>query len=279
MKLPVVWYRIPPLSVPPYRLSRNRLSRFAGISSQFELAVRRQEHFHQAPGNGFGPFPWAKIDNRDRIWLYWIPQPSDLDASTGPTRIPDPPGDDRRPAAVAQCAAVESGRPRAMASQWISSGWPGWKKTCGGRSAVVRPGGKRSRNFLRPGPADLGPAGGNRRGHSRPPGGDRMRRDRLGQVDAVAEDLSGDGPRRRRSDRPYPAATHRRAERGRTDRRGNRLAAGPRRGLQGPLLRVDRAAKLHQAHDRWHPAGRDAGRSRTSTSTTRSFSTRPTNGR
>ena len=32
------------------------------------------------------------------------------------------------------------------------------------------------------------------------------------------------------------------AERGRTDRRGNRLAAGPRRGLQGPLLRVDRAA-------------------------------------
>ena len=40
----------------------------------------------------------------------------------------------------------------------------------------------------------------------------------------------------RRADRPYAAAPDRRPERGRADRRGNRLALGPRRGLQGPLL-------------------------------------------
>ena len=64
-----------------------------------------------------------------------------------------------------------------------------------------------------------------------------------------------------RPDRSYPAAADRRAERGRTHRGRNRLALGPRRRLQGPLLRSDRPAMLDQAHDRRHPAGRDAERS------------------
>ena len=214
------------------------------ISGTIEIRLLASRHYSMPRWTNSNPDPQAMIADRQRL---------------------------RNALRGIQAAAREESR--------STSGWPAGK----GLAAVGRPlrGPAESgpETDLRPGPADLGPAGGHRRGHSRPPGGDRLRRDRLGQVDPVAEDLPGDGPRRRRPDRPYPAATHRRAERGRTDRRRNRLAPGPRRGLQGPLLRVDRAKQLHQADDRRHPAGRDAERSATSTSTTRSFSTRPTNGR
>ena len=64
----------------------------------------------------------------------------------------------------------------------------------------------------------------------------------------------------RRPDRPHAAPPHCRPQRGGADRRGTGLAAGPRRGLQGPLRRGPLAADLHQADDRRHPPGRDPGR-------------------
>ena len=75
--------------------------------------------------------------------------------------------------------------------------------------------------------ADLGPAGGNRRRHPRPPGSDRLRRNRLAARSTQLPKICLDtGPRRRRADRPHAAAAHRRPQRGRADRRGTRLAAG-----------------------------------------------------
>jgi hypothetical protein len=49
-----------------------------------------------------------------------------------------------------------------------------------------------------------------RRGHQKAPGGHRLRRDRLGQDHAAAEDLPRARARRQRPDRPHPAAPHRR---------------------------------------------------------------------
>ena len=79
--------------------------------------------------------------------------------------------------------------------------------------------------------------------HPRPPGGRRLRRDGLGQVDPVAENLPGAGPRDRRADRPHATPPHRRPQRGGPHRRGTGLALGPRRGLQGPLRRGPLAAR------------------------------------
>ena len=96
---------------------------------------------------------------------------------------------------------------------------------------------RRAADSLRRRTARLGQTRRDRRGHPRQPGGDHLRRDGLGQVDPVAEDLPGTGPRDRRPDRPHAAAADRRPQRRRADRRGAGLAAGPRRGLQGPLRR------------------------------------------
>ena len=168
------------------------------------------------------------------------------------------------------------------AKRWEVARWPA--DAAGRRGAAV--GGlargappRRAADSLRRRSARLGQTRRDRPRHPRPPGGDHLRRDGLGQVDPVAENLPGVGPRHRRPDRPHAAPPHCRPQRGGADRRGVGLAVGPRRGLQGPLRRGPLAADLHQTDDRRHPAGRDPGRRRTWTNTTRSFWTRPTSGR
>ena len=225
-----------------------------GKCEQTQCLVLSTEHY------GLRQHETSSAISGGRGNLAFLPLPIDLDASSRPTRSANLPGDARRPAAAAQSPAGDrGGRARGRASG--ATAGPAGKGVAAVRRSLRGPAEGGAESDVRPGPADLGPAGRHRRGHPRPPGGDRLRRDGLGQIDPVAQDLPGDGPRRRRPDRPYPAATHRRAERGCADRRGNRLAPGPRRGLQGPLLRSHRAAKLRQAHDRRHPAGRDAERS------------------
>ena len=68
-----------------------------------------------------------------------------------------------------------------------------------------------------------------RRGDPRAPGRHRLRRDRLGQDHAAAEDLPRRRARRARADRPHAAAAHRRAR----GRRAHRAGAG-RAGSAGP---------------------------------------------
>ena len=131
---------------------------------------------------------------------------------------------------------------------------------------------------VRCGPADFSPARGDRRGDSRSPGGDRLRRDRLRQVDATAQDLPGNGPRRCRPDRPHAAAADCRPQRGPriAEEIGSPLgrdvgykvrfseSLGPQSYIKlmtdGILLAEHRATRI-------------------STATTRLSSTRPTNGR
>ena len=101
-----------------------------------------------------------------------------------------------------------------------------------GRAARRRPRSRaRSRHrerdrWLPPGTAGQPAPGGHRGRRPRPPGGDRRRRDRLGQDDAAAQDLPGNGTRRRRADRPHPAAADRRPQRRRADRRGAQTDLG-----------------------------------------------------
>ena len=84
------------------------------------------------------------------------------------------------------------------------------------RSTPPRPGSPpaapRSRAITYPGgPARHRAPRRHRRRDPRPPGRDRRRRDRLGQDHPAAQDLPRAGPRRRRADRPHPAAPARRA--------------------------------------------------------------------
>ncbi|KAF1858564.1 hypothetical protein Lal_00015083, partial [Lupinus albus] len=109
-------------------------------------------------------------------------------------------------------------------------------------------------------PPRLRPPRGNRAGADAQPGRDRVRRNRLGQDDAAAEDLPGTGPRRKGHDRPHAAAPHRRVVDGEAHRARTGFAAGRARGLQGPLQRHAVAGRLGQADDGRYPAGRDADR-------------------
>ena len=113
------------------------------------------------------------------------------------------------------------------------------------------------------GAAGLGAARRDRRGDARQPRRDRLRRDRLGQDDAAAEDRARARPRpspRRRPDRPHPAAPDRRVERRQADRRRAEDAARRGRRLQGPLPGPAVGGREREAHDRRHPARRDAER-------------------
>ena len=70
---------------------------------------------------------------------------------------------------------------------------------------------------------------GDRRGDPRAPGRHRVRRDRLGQDDAAAEDLPRRRPRRARAHRPHAAAPHRRARRRRRASRRSSARRSARR--------------------------------------------------
>ena len=85
-------------------------------------------------------------------------------------------------------------------------------------------------------------------------------RDRLGKDHAAAQDLPRGRPRRRRRHRPHAAAAHRRARGRGAHRRGAQGAARRAGGLQAALPGSQPARRSHQADDRRHPAGRDAGR-------------------
>jgi hypothetical protein len=100
------------------------------------------------------------------------------------------------------------------------------------------------------------------------PGRDRLRRNRLGQDHAVAQDRAGARPRQAQrragqgpADRPHAAAPHCRLQRGQAHRRRAEDAAGRRGRLQGALPGPAEPRRLGQADDRRHPAGRDADRS------------------
>ncbi len=101
------------------------------------------------------------------------------------------------------------------------------------------------------------------RADRRAPGGHRLRRNRLGQDDAAAQDLPLDRARRAGADRPHAAAAHRRLDDRAPHRAGTGYAAGRGGRLQGPLHRQDPARRVGQADDRRDPARRDADRSRT----------------
>ena len=94
-----------------------------------------------------------------------------------------------------------------------------------GRAPRRRPSGDR----LSAGTAGLRSARPDRRGDSRASGRHRLRRDRIRQDHADAEDLPRAGARHARPDRPHAAAAHRRAQRRRADRRGARTpSSAPR---------------------------------------------------
>ena len=117
-------------------------------------------------------------------------------------------------------------------------------------------------------PSRFQPPRGNHGRDGRAPGHHRVRRNRLGQDHAVAQDRPGTGarplqcPRRhtRTPDRPHTAAAHCRQQRGQAHCRGAENPAGRGGGLQGALSRHAAKGRLGQADDRRHLAGRDADR-------------------
>ena len=123
---------------------------------------------------------------------------------------------------------------------------PQRRRSASGAASAARalPGAPRQASGVQAAPGISGgtagqrPARRDRRAIPRHPGGDRLRRDGLGQDDPVAEDLPGARPRRRRPDRPHPAAAHRGA-RPTATRIAEELntRAGARRRLQDPLHR------------------------------------------
>ncbi|MOA09559.1 hypothetical protein D3C78_1293980 [compost metagenome] len=105
--------------------------------------------------------------------------------------------------------------------------------------------------------------------HAAAPGHHRLRRDRLGQDHAAAQDRAGAGARQvqrpgrqpGQAHRPHPAAAYRRELGGQAHCRGAQDAAGRRGRLQGAFPGPAVQGQLGQADDRRHPAGRDPDRS------------------
>jgi hypothetical protein len=93
------------------------------------------------------------------------------------------------------------------------------------------------------------------------PGGRHLRRDRLGQDHATAEDLPRNRARPQRPDRPHPAAPDCGAGHGDAHLAGTEVGTRPPCRLQDPLHRQGHAVFLHQADDRRHPARRNPDRS------------------
>ncbi len=122
----------------------------------------------------------------------------------------------------------------------------------------------RSAHHLPRSAAGLGQARRDRARAGCAPGGHRLRRDRLGQDHAVAEDLPRTRPRpgcrRPRADRPHAAAAPGRDQCRQAHRRGVEHPAGRGRRLPGALPGPPAARRQRQADDRRHPAGRDAVR-------------------
>ncbi len=105
---------------------------------------------------------------------------------------------------------------------------------------------------------------------ARASGRHRLRRDGLGQDDAVAEDRIGDGAWQLgqatcsgaapADHRPHAAAPDRCVQRGQAHCRRAEFAAGRGGRLQGALSRSLATRRQRQADDRWHLARRDPGR-------------------
>ncbi len=100
-----------------------------------------------------------------------------------------------------------------------------------------------------------------RRGHPRPPGRDRGRRDGLGEDDPAAQDLHGAGSGRAGDDRPHPAPAAGGPHGGRPHRRGAGRRAWWGHRVRRALHRPGRRRHAREADDRRHPAGRAAARS------------------